>query len=43
MVTLFVQKQYTKNQNAKHPVKAEISMKMISFSYSGKGLAFSAS
>ena len=35
-------KQYTKNLNAKHAVKAEISMKTISFSDSVKRLAFSA-
>ena len=35
-------KQYTKNQNAKYAVKAEISMKTISFSDSAKRSAFSA-
>ena len=35
-------KQYTKNPNAKYAVKAEISMKMISFNDSAKRSAFSA-
>ena len=36
MVTLFVNKQYTKNLNAKYAVKAEISMKTKSFNDSVK-------
>ena len=35
-------KQYTKKTNAKHAMKAEISLKTISFSDSAKRLAFSA-
>ena len=35
-------KQYTKNPNAKYAVKAEISMKTISFNDSAKRSAFSA-
>ena len=34
-------KQYTKNPNAKYAVKAEISMKTISFNNSAKRSAFS--
>ena len=35
-------KQYTKNPNGKYKVKAEISIKMISFKDSAKRSAFSA-
>ena len=43
MVTLFVQNNIQKNPNAKYAVKAEISMKTISFKDSAKRSAFSAS
>ena len=42
MVTLVVQNNIQKNPNAKYAVKAEISMKTISFSDSAKPSAFSA-
>ena len=42
IVTLVVQNNIQKNPNAKYAVKAEISMKMISFSESAKPSAFSA-